>query len=321
MSSDRPIVVGSHNGLNACLRAHDLLRQQVDPVDALVAGVRLVEDDPQEHAVGYGGLPNSAGTVELDACVMDGRSGRAGAVAGLRHVRHAAAVAARVLRDTDHVLLVGEGALQFARRCGFVEEELLTDETREIWQRWRAAQGDRPWHFPEADREAARRLREHGAEFHYGTVTLLALAADGHLAGCVSTSGLSYKLPGRAGDSPIVGAGLYVDDAVGAAGSTGRGEASLLNCASFLVVELMRAGHEPADACRRTLERVAERTEARLRDAYGRPNYQLSLYALRKDGAWGGAHLRDGRGLAVCDSAGARVLPLNALVAGRPEFD
>lgn len=317
--SGTPLVIASANGLEACRRVVELLRQGADPVDAVVAGVNLVEDDPNDNSVGYGGLPNEEGVVELDACVMHGPTHKGGAVAALRNVRHPSSVAKLVMQRTDHVLLVGEGALRFARAHGFKEEDLLTEEARRIWLEWRETHSDQDdWLHPEADEATAHARARHWADRPTGTVTCMALTAAGDIGGCTSTSGLAYKIPGRVGDSPILGAGLYVDNAVGACGSTGRGEANLQDCSSFLVVELMRGGATPEDACRRVLQRVADHTEKRLRDRDGLPAYGLTLYALRRDGLFGGASLRGPGKMAVHDDKEARQVELPGLFPALP---
>lgn len=314
-----PLAIASGNGLQAVSRAWDLLQAGADPVDAVVAGVNVVEDDPEDHSVGYGGLPNEDGVVELDSCVMHGPTHKGGAVAALRNVRFPSRVAVLVMRRTDHVLLVGDGALRFARAHGFQEENLLTDEARRIWLKWKETHSDRDdWVRPEAHEESARRLRELGCDFTYGTITCLALTAGGDIGGCTTTSGLAYKIPGRVGDSPILGAGLYVDNEIGACGSTGRGEANLLNCSSFHVVELMGRGASPEEACRQVLQGIAKRTEQRLRDAQGNPNYGLSFYALRKDGRFGGATMRGTAPMAVRDGQAARRVDLPGLLSALP---
>jgi N4-(beta-N-acetylglucosaminyl)-L-asparaginase len=300
-----PLVIASENGVNACKRAMELLAAGGDPVDAVVAGINLVEDDPEEHTVGYGGLPNEEGVVELDACVMHGPTYKAGAVAALQNIRHASSVARAVMQHSDHVLLVGAGALQFAKVHGFKEEDLLTEEARRIWLRWKEKLSAHDGGQPE------------NPNFHYGTITCMALTAGGDLGGCTSTSGLSFKMPGRVGDSANIGAGLYVDNAVGACGSTGRGEANVLNCSSFLVVELMRRGATPEEACRQALQGVAQRTEQRLRDAEGRPAYGLKLYAIRKDGLVGGASLRGPGRMVVQSRDESRLVDIPALFPAR----
>ncbi len=316
----RPVAVSSENGMAAVARAFELLQAGCDPVEAAVAGVNIVENDPNDHSVGYGGLPNEDGVVELDACVMHGPRHKAGAVAALQRIKNPSSVARLVMERTDHVLLVGEGALRFARAHGFPEEELLTDKAREIWLRWRETRSDQDdWLAPEADVHAARMAGVPPRKDRHGTITCLALTAAGDLGGSTTTSGLAFKIPGRVGDSPILGAGLYVDNEVGACGSTGRGEANLINCSSFLVVELMRGGAAPEDACRQVLQRVAARTEPRLRDERGQPNYGLKLYALRKDGVFGGASLRGTGRMAVQDGGQARLVELPGLYDALPD--
>lgn len=311
----RPLMgVASGNGVPALERAARGIAAGEDLLDAIVSGINIVEDDPNDHSVGYGGLPNEEGVVELDACVMDGRVHKAGAVAALQRVKNPSSVAALVMRRTDHVLLVGAGALKFAKAHGFPEQELLTDEARRIWLRWKETHSENDdWICPEADKEAARALREMGIEWTTGTITSMALTPAGDIAGCTSTSGLSYKLAGRVGDSPILGAGLFVDNAVGACGSTGRGEANLQNLTSFLVVELMRSGRTPTEACREALQRLAERVEPRLRNKRGEPAFQLSLYAIRKDGLVGGFAMRPGSKMAVLDGGGVRAVDHDSL--------
>ena len=315
-----PIVIASANGykpdraLNPVVEAMKRLQMGGDPADAVVEGVKIVEDDPTDHSVGLGGLPNEEGVVELDASVMHGPTHKAGAVAALRNIKNPASVALLVMRRTDHVLLVGEGALKFARAHGFEEMNLLTPESRAMWLKWKETSSNTDnWLHPEADKEAARLMGEEGPGFTWGTINCQALTASGDLAGTTSTSGLSWKLSGRVGDSPILGAGLFVDNEVGAAGSTGRGEANLLNCSSFFIVEQMRAGKSPEEACFAALRRVAERCEKRLRNENGEPNFGLTFYALRKDGVFGGANMHGPTNMAVCDAQGPRHVTLPPL--------
>jgi N4-(beta-N-acetylglucosaminyl)-L-asparaginase len=309
-----PAVIASANGVRSCNRAMELMRQGHDPLDAVIEGVRLVEDDAEDHSVGLGGLPNEDGVVELDSCVMHGPMHKAGGVAALQRIRNPSQVARVVMQRTDHVLLVGEGALRFARAHGFQEEDLLTDEARRIWLKWKETHSDNDdWIHPEASEESARRLKELGIDFTYGTINCCALTTGGDLAGVTTTSGLSYKIAGRVGDSPIIGAGLYVDNDVGAAGSTGRGEANLQNLSSFMVVEFMRGGMPPQEACIAVLKRVAAKTEKRLRNQAGEPNYSLKLYALRKDGLTGGAGMRGESQMAVHDGTQCRLIPIPGL--------
>lgn len=335
-----PILVSSANGVPACNQAVELIKAGRSPLDAIVAGINIVEDNPEDHSVGYGGLPNEEGVVELDSCVMDGPTHKAGAVAGLRNIRNPSSVALQVMRRTDHVLLVGEGALRFAKAHGFKEQELLTDEAREIWLRWKGSHSDHDdWLAPEAEKEEAARWKkkatgsaaqdphavpvpffskkEQDAEFTYGTITCMACTGAGDLAGCTSTSGLSYKIPGRVGDSPIIGAGLYVDNEVGACGSTGRGEANLQNCSCFMIVEFMRSGMTPEEACLAMLQRVADKTEPRLRDEKGKPNYGLTFYSVRKDGVFGGAAMWGEARMTVHDGTKCRTIKLPSLCGVR----
>ncbi|MFQ6083762.1 MAG: N(4)-(beta-N-acetylglucosaminyl)-L-asparaginase [Candidatus Aminicenantia bacterium] len=294
-----PVAIASRNGLKATEKAMELLKKGVDPLNAAIAGVNLVEDDPNDLGVGYGGIPNEEGVVELDASVMHGPTHNAGGVASLRNIKNPSKVAKLVMERTDHVLLVGEGALKFAKAHGFKEENLLTDRSREIWLHWKETLSDKDdWFPPKNVEEESERLFK-----VYGTINCLTLDANSNLAGVTTTSGLYFKIPGRVGDSPIIGAGLYVDNEVGAAGSTGRGEANLLNCGSFTVVEFMRDGYSPEEACLKTLERIANtsKRQPHLLDKNGRPKFGLSFYALNKKGQYGGASMWSGYKLAVHD--------------------
>ena len=304
------IVIASGNGLQATDKAMALLKSGSDPLDAVIAGVNIVEDDPKEHGVGYGGLPNEDGVVELDASVMYGPTHTAGAVASLRNIKNPSKVAKLVMERTDHVLLVGEGALRFALAHGFKEENLLTDEAREIWLRWKENVSDKDnWFPPEKKREtlsaALQSLRP------TGTINCLARDGAATLAGVTTTSGLAWKLAGRVGDSPIIGAGLYVDNEVGAAGSTGLGEANLLTCASFNIVALMEKGLSPEEACLRELEKIAAKAkiQPRRHDADGRPSFGLSFYAISKKGAYGSASMSEGAQYAVNDGRENKLVP------------
>ncbi len=319
-----PIVMASANGVEACNLAVERMRGGAAAVDAAVAGVALVEDDPKDHSVGYGGLPNEEGVVELDSCVMDGPSHKAGGVASIRNIRNPAQVALMVMRRTDHVLIVGDGARRFAVAHGFKEQDLLTDEARQIWLRWKESlSNDDDWltedeaggrKAPPGEKGSAGAFRTwlDQQDFH-GTINCCALDANGDLGGVTTTSGLAFKIPGRVGDSPIIGAGLYVDNEVGAAGSTGRGEANLQNCSSFLTVEMMRNGLSPEQACLAVLQRIADKCEPRLLNDRGQPAYDLKLYALAKDGRVGGASMRGASKMAYHDGQSARLIDIPGL--------
>jgi len=316
-----PVFVSSPNGKPSCEKAVELLKGGMALLEAIVKGINLVEENAEDHSVGLGGLPNEDGVVELDACVMDGATHKAGAVAALRNIKNPSSVALLVMRRTDHVLLVGEGALRFAKAHGFPEEELLTREAREIWLKWKETHSDNDDWLPSEDenqtgteKKPAQRWPADGPEFTWGTVTCLGLTAEGNLAGCTSTSGLSYKIPGRVGDSPIIGAGLYVDNDAGACGSTGRGEANLQNCSSFMIVELMRQGRTPNEAALEVLRRIASKTEKRLRNEKGEPNFGLCFYALRKDGLAGGGSMHPGGKIAHHDGKECKIIEVPSLL-------
>jgi N4-(beta-N-acetylglucosaminyl)-L-asparaginase len=268
----------------------ELMRRGDDPLDAVIAGVNIVEEDPDDASVGYGGVPNEEGVVELDASVMYGPTHAAGAVASLRNIKTPSRVAKLVMERTGHALLVGEGALRFAKAHGFKEEDLLTEKAREIWLKWKETLSERDFWLSPDEKTIMAELRPYAA--HYGTINCLA-----------TTSGYAFKIPGRVGDSPIIGAGLYVDNAVGAAGSTGYGEANLRTCGSFLVVQFMSQGSSPEEACLRALRVVAEKSslQPRLLDADSRPRFGHSFYALNKKGDFGSASMWSGHSYAVHD--------------------
>ncbi len=303
--SGKMIVIASGNGMRAVDKAMELLKSRMDPLDAVIAGVNIIEEDPDDMSVGYGGLPNENMVVELDASVMHGPTHNAGAVAGLKHIKTPSKVAKLVMERTDHALLSGEGALKFAKAHGFKEENLLTDKAREKWLEWKEKLSDRDDWFP-PKKELDQELQE--VLVYNGTINCCALDASGNLAGVTTTSGLSYKIPGRVGDSPIIGAGLYVDNTVGAAGSTGRGEANILNCGSFTVVEFMRRGSSPEEACLKTLDIIAEtsKRQSHLLDDEGKPRFGLSFYAVNKKGEYGSARMWSGGRFAIHDGASSR---------------
>jgi N4-(beta-N-acetylglucosaminyl)-L-asparaginase len=313
-------VISSANGLEATRLAYERIVAGADPLDAVIAGVNLVEDDPEDMTVGYGGLPNEDGVVELDAAVMHGPTHRAGAVAALQNIKNPSKVARLVMEQTDHVLLVGAGALQFARAQGFKEENLLTEKARKIWLYWKQSLSNKDdWIAPppeDVDPEVLKFFKR-----PTGTIHCSAVNPAGDISCVTTTSGLAFKMPGRVGDSPIIGAGLYVDNEVGSCGSTGRGEANLANCSSVVAVELMRSGMSPREAGLELLRRVAAATPARLRNAAGRPNFNLKLYLLGKDGEHAGVSMWTNAKFAVTDQHGTRHEPCAGLYQGEPEDD
>ncbi|NIR44665.1 MAG: N(4)-(beta-N-acetylglucosaminyl)-L-asparaginase [Gemmatimonadetes bacterium] len=263
-----PIIVSSHRnetGHRALEAGWEILQAGGSALDAVERATNIIEEDPEDTSVGYGGLPNERGVVQLDASIMDGRTYNAGAVASLENIKHPSSVARLVMERTDHVMLVGPGALEFAKSWGFPEEELLTDQARQYWLRWRERHSDRDdWGPPDHLRERGGADAALPADWleTYGTVNVLAVDGNGDIAGITSTSGLSYKIPGRIGDSPIIGAGLYVDNEVGAAGATGRGEDVIKACSTYHVVMRMRQGRSPQEACEDALRDIAERYRA-----------------------------------------------------------
>jgi N4-(beta-N-acetylglucosaminyl)-L-asparaginase len=298
----QPAAVSSSNGLRAVNRAMELMLKGTDTLDAAVEGVKIQELDPEDNSVGYGGLPNEDGVVQLDASCMHGPTRRAGAVAALEGIKTPSEVARLVLKYTDHIMLVGAGAKRFALSYGFKEEDLLTPESRQLWLEWRANRGaEDDWlDVPEKEPMVARPT---------GTINLDVVNARGEISSVTTTSGLAWKIPGRAGDSPIIGAGQYTDNDVGAAGSTGRGEANILACGGFLTVEGMRRGLAPTDACLETLKRVVRITPPRLLKN-GRPTFNLNFYGVNKRGEFGAASLypsryaaHDGRSGSLRDTA------------------
>src|SRR5881396_3049293 len=293
----KPVVVAAANGnkskdtggVSCVARAFKMITEGADVLDAVIAGVNIVELDPTDNSVGYGGLPNSEGVVQLDASVMHGPLKRAGAVACIEGVRTPSLVAKAVMEQTDHHLLVGKDAQRFARSVGFkIEDDLNTDKSRKLWLEWKRRTD--PLHFldPKARSEAWHRAGlQMVAEglidplHFYGTINCNAVNPKGELAGVTTTSGLAWKIPGRVGDSPILGAGLYVDGRVGGAGSTGRGEANLYSLCSFLIVENMRRGMRPKDAGIEALRRIKSATiERRLLNSRGEPNFNVNFYVL-----------------------------------------
>jgi N4-(beta-N-acetylglucosaminyl)-L-asparaginase len=319
-------IIASHNGLNAAARAWEALCGRARPLDACVTAATMVEDNPNEHSVGYGGIPNEDGVVELDAAVMDGAAHRGAGVAALRGVRHPTQVAQRLMQQTKRVLLVGEGALQFARANGFPEENLLSEKARRIWLHWKRVRSkmddwlDPPPGSVDADVQQwfERNYREPDGYGKIGTVHFSALDAHGNVASATSTSGHAFKMPGRVGDSPILGAGLYADNDAGACGSIGHGEANLQHLSSYAVAERMRGGQSPEEAGLDVLRRIAAKTPPEQLDAQGRPRFGLWLFILHKDGRHAGVSMWGPRHYALADADGARLLPCKALFEGAP---
>src|ERR1700687_2376968 len=314
-ASARPVVIASANGIRGVARAYDMItRQNADTLDAIIAGVNIQELDPDDQSVGLGGLPNEEGVVQLDASCMHGPTRRAGAVGALEDIATPSLVAKAVMDYTDHIMLVGAGAKKFALEMGFKEQNLLTEKSRRDWLRWKACLNPADsWLDPRSD-SAAPSPRAAAVpfddplhvKFTTGTINMNAVNAAGDISSVTTTSGLAWKLPGRVGDSPIVGAGQYCDNTVGAAGSTGRGEANIKVCGAFLTVEFMRQGLSPEAALMKTMERVIAMTESRLL-VNGNPPFQLQFYAVNKKGEYAGACAYEGSSFAVADAKGPRV--------------
>jgi len=322
--SARPVMVSSANGVNALPKGMEILKGGGDTLDAAVAAVTIVEDDPNDDSVGYGGLPNEEGVVELDASVMHGPTRRAGSVASVQKIKNVARLAKTVMERTNHVMIVGDGARRFGVAEGFEEMNLLTEHSRKIWLAWKAKTSfnwrpgiDSPeWkeHMAQlfdGDAEKIAYAEQRIAHPITGTINCLAVSAKGEVSGTTTTSGLSWKIPGRVGDSPIIGAGLYVDGDVGGAGSTGKGEENIKISGGHTIVEMMRKGMKPTDACLEALGRVARNYNG---DKKKLATFHLYYYAVNKDGEFGSASLwKNGyeagkvAKFAVCDGAGSRL--------------
>ena len=342
----KPVVIASANGnkfknggdMTCVQKAFTMMTKDgSDVLDALIAGVNITELDPLDDSVGYGGLPNADGVVQLDSCCMHGPKRRAGGVASLEGVRTPSLVAKAVMDQTDHHLLVGKGAQNFARGLGFkIEDDLNTENSRKLWLNWKRRIDPKHYLDPEKRAEAGRRAtlemiaeglldRQH----LYGTINCDGINAKGEICGVTTTSGLSWKIPGRVGDSPILGAGLYVDGEIGAAGSTGRGEANLYNLCSFLIVENLRRGMQPKDAGLDALKRIKSNTvEKRLLNSKGNPNFDINFYVLNAKGEHAGvsmyaAYIRESTkeviqsSYAVCTEKGPETLPCEPLLEGK----
>jgi N4-(beta-N-acetylglucosaminyl)-L-asparaginase len=331
----QPIVISDITGyearnggpLNALEMAYSRMVAGDDVLDALIAGVNIPELDPEETGVGFGGLPNGDGVVQLDACCMHGPTRRAGGVAALEGVRTPSRVAHAVMQNTDHHLLVGRGAQDFARQLGFtIEDDLNTPASRRLWLEWKRRLDSSRWLDPARRAQAALDaglgmlrdglIRERS---FWGTISCNGINGAGDIAGVTTTSGLAWKIPGRVGDSPILGAGLYVDNDVGAAGSTGRGEANLYNLTSYLIVENMRRGMSPKDAAMDGLRRIRANTvERRLLNERGEPGFNIRFFALNRQGVVAGCSMyATGESqYAVCTENGSEVRPLEPLLPG-----
>jgi len=376
-----PMVISDYSGfgyrnggtMNAVEKAFEMITAGDDVLDALIAGVNIAENDPTETGIGYGGLPNERGVVQLDSCCMHGPKKRAGGVAALEGVRTPSLVAQAVADYTDHHLLVGQGAQDFARHMGFeIEDDLNTDRSRELWLEWRQRvdpehyldPDDRPMRrrgaggasgvaggLEDAASGAARVIKKSAGELEqarnhqrdlawrgyqagldmvreglipehsfWGTINCNGINAAGEICGVTTTSGLSWKIPGRAGDSPILGAGLYVDGDVGACGSTGRGEANLFNLSSFLIVEKMRDGMHPKDAALEGLRRIRASTiEERLLNSRGEPAFNVRFFVIDKQSRYAGVQMYGGgEGFAICTENGAEMIAFDYLLDGSP---
>ncbi len=334
--SVKPLVVSSANGhryrnggTKTCIEtAYEAIVKGEDVLDAVIAGVNIVELDPEETSVGYGGLPNADGVVQLDSCCMHGPRKQAGGVACLEGVRTPSRVAKAVMEQTDHLLLVGKGAQDFAREVGFtIEADLNTPRSRRLWLEWKRRTDPEHYLDPKKREEIERKvMREMVAEglvdrnHIYGTINCNGIGPAGEICGVTTTSGWAWKIPGRAGDSPILGAGLYVDGEIGAAGSTGRGEANLYNLCSFMIVEGMRRGLAPKDAGMEALRRIQANTvEKRLLNSRGLPNFGINFYILDARGAHAAVGMYAEASYAVCDENGPRLEPIEAMLPGKPE--
>ncbi len=336
-SSVKPVVISDLSGIrytnggpvSAVERAFAMIVDGADVLDALIAGVNIPELDPEESGIGYGGLPNADGVVQLDACCMHGPKKWAGGVAALEGVRTPSVVAKAVMEYTDHHLLVGKGAQEFARQLGYdVEADLNTEKSRGLWLEWKRRVDPRHFLDPQKRSGAAydaglSMLRDGLIEesAFWGTINCDGISPRGEICGVTTTSGLAWKIPGRTGDSPILGAGLYVDNDVGAAGSTGRGEANLYNLSSFLIVEAMRRGMHPKDAGMEALKRIRANTvEERLLNSRGQPNFNVRFFALNARGEYAGVSMYAAgeTAYAVCTENGATEAPLEPLLSGAP---
>ena len=262
----------------------DILRKNGSLLDAIELSANVTELDPEDTSVGYGGLPNMNGVVQLDASIMNGSDHNCGSVACIEGIKTPSSVARLVMERTDHIHLVGKGAQDFALMHGFKIENLLTENTRKIWVKWRENLSDKDDYLPPLNSTGSGKRTT-------GTINVLGLNNDGDIAGITTTSGLAWKIPGRIGDSPIIGAGLYVDNEVGAVGATGRGEEMIRSCGSFLGVELMRNGKSPQEACEEVCKRIVD-----INGGPSKVNFNDKIVALGKNGEVGCASIREKKG-------------------------
>ncbi len=293
-TSNQPLVISTwRHGLASNERAWQILGTGGPALDAVEAGVQVAEADPEVASVGYGGLPDREGHVTLDSCIMN-EKGDAGSVAFLEGFMHPVAIARKVMEETPHVMLVGEGARRFALEKGFQEQDLLTDKARARWQKWLEKAEYKPW-APASNPS-------------HDTISMLALDQAGNLSGSCTTSGLAFKLHGRVGDSPIIGASLFVDNEVGSACATGVGEEVMKTVGSFLIVELMRQGMSPTEACREGINRIIHKNP-RWREV------QVGYLAMNRQGQVGAFAIQPGFQFAVQDAAGSRLLDAESIVS------
>lgn len=330
----RPTIISAHNGLHHLDAGMDVLRSTGDTMDAVLAVVTPVEDDPNDNSVGYGGLPNEDGVVQLDACVMHGPTRRCGAVGAIEKIKNPARVARVLMERTNHTFIVGQGATQFAIDQGFKPMNLLTDKSRIAWLAWKAS-SSKDWRpgldAPDFNKQLAELLdtperqawapwiRQVVAHPPTGTINCLAVNEKGEMSGTTTTSGLSWKISGRVGDSCIIGAGLFLDQNVGGAGSTGRGEENIKIAGGHTIVEMMRQGKSPTDACLEALRRVVHNYDF---DKSRLKMFDLQFYALNKNGEYGAASLWSSNGdgqpisYAVHDGTQAKSVPCTPLFQG-----
>ncbi|HET9056609.1 MAG TPA: N(4)-(beta-N-acetylglucosaminyl)-L-asparaginase [Chitinophagaceae bacterium] len=304
----KPIVISTWApNIKANAEAWKILGKGGRALDAVVAGVQIPEADPTDNSVGYGGLPDRDGKVTLDSCVMD-ENGQCGSVMALEYIMHPVLVAKLVMEKTPHVQLVGEGALQFALAQGFTKENLLTSESEKAWKEWlKTSKYDPMISVNELEKKIQNEKKDEPRQWplpllNHDTIGMVALDANGNLGGACTTSGMAYKMHGRVGDSPIIGAGLFVDNEVGAASSTGVGEEVVKICGSHTVVEMMRQGYSPAAACKEAVRRIVKNNGGKAK------NVQVGFLAVNKKGEHGGFAVTKGFTYCVTTSTGSKIV-------------